>query len=66
MEGICCTCLSMIFGYAVDTDCGANQELLRADSHANYDVVVTNVTLNPDPVIRGQDVTFIVPATASK
>ncbi|XP_024395184.1 uncharacterized protein [Physcomitrium patens] len=36
------------------------------DSHANYDVVVTNVTLNPDPVIRGQDVTFIVPATAKR
>lgn len=33
-----------------------------ADKHANYDVVVKNVTINPDPVVSGEEMTFTVPA----
>nr|XP_024385765.1 putative phosphatidylglycerol/phosphatidylinositol transfer protein DDB_G0278295 [Physcomitrium patens]PNR46598.1 hypothetical protein PHYPA_013717 [Physcomitrium patens] len=36
------------------------------DSHANYDVVLKNVSVSPDPVISGEDVTFIVPAYTKK
>ena len=33
-----------------------------ADRHANYDIRVENVTINPDPVVSGQEMTFTVPA----
>lgn len=36
------------------------------DKHANYDVVVKNVTINPDPVVSGEEMTFIVPAYTGK
>jgi len=36
------------------------------DKHANYAVVVKNVTISPDPVVSGEDATFIVPAYTEK
>lgn len=36
------------------------------DKRANYDVVVRNVTINPDPVVSGEEMTIIVPAYTEK
>ncbi|KAG0586263.1 hypothetical protein KC19_2G076900 [Ceratodon purpureus] len=36
------------------------------DRHANYDILVKNVTINPDPVVSGEEMTFMVPAYTAK
>jgi hypothetical protein len=40
--------------------------LCVADKSAKYDVEVKNITIEPYPAVSGEDVTFIVPAIASK
>jgi len=36
------------------------------DEHANYDIMVKNVSINPDPVVSGEEMTFVVPAYSEK